>query len=133
MEYPLSFNQRYHLATLEENKARQNKDGSMTTVMGVGIPYNGNIYNVPSYDRETGEVITDKDELLQRWMPDIVSGGIKPYPQAFDGDISDHPANVAARQEHEWIERNRGGFDNVKFNKRLEDRGLLGDFFWSNK
>jgi hypothetical protein len=121
----LSLTQRYHLDTLKKGAARQNRDGSITTVYAVGIPYNGMIYNVPSYDNETGQIITDQNALLERWLPAIKSGEVKGYPEKFDGDIKQHPANVAARNEHHWVDENPGSFEDVGFNMRWKNRGLI--------
>ena len=114
----LSFTQRYHLETLKQHKARLNKDGSITTVFAVGVPYKGRIYNVPGYDRDSGLMVNPEDpkemeSLIQKWKPQIESGEIESFPSKFDGDIKDHPANVIARKEHEWIEQNRGSEANV--------------------
>ena len=109
----LSYSQKYHMETLRQNKALLNEDGSITTAYTVGVMHNGKIYNLPAYDRDTGEIIRDHKKLLDKYMDDINTGKVEGYPAKYKGDIKKHPANIAAQTEHEWIERNRGGGKNI--------------------
>jgi hypothetical protein len=93
----------YHRDRLRAGDYKPNDDGSITTVNIIGVPFNGRIYNVPGYDYKTGENM-DRDEALKRWKREIESNVYPSYPEAFEGEISDHPANVNAFNLHQIIE-----------------------------
>jgi len=98
-----SFTFKYHQDTLKQGKERRNEDGSITTVLTKGVEYNGKIYNLPGYDRETGRDLTEEEQIAHFW-PFIRAGRVEGYPVKWHGDMRDHPANVAAREEHKLID-----------------------------
>tara|TARA_R100000329_G_scaffold52638_1_gene48371 strand:+ start:5943 stop:11885 length:5943 start_codon:yes stop_codon:yes gene_type:complete len=97
----LTFNQQYHRDTIAQNQAMLNSDKSVTTAKVKGVEYKGKIYNLPSYDRNGG-FFTD-EELRKKYEVEMETGVIKGYDKNFDGPIENHPANVAARKEHELM------------------------------
>ena len=99
----VSFNQQYHIDTLNQGKELINPDGSITTAMVKGLQLGDKIYNVPFYDRENKRIMSE-DEARAYWSPFIQSGEIKGHPLRWEGDIKDHPANVQARKEHRMMD-----------------------------
>lgn len=98
-----TFTYKYHADTIKQGKALKNEDGSITTVRVIGVPYKGRIYNVPSYDRETGTILSE-EQALKRFLPNINKGEVESFGMKFNGPIDQHPANIAARTEHQLIE-----------------------------
>lgn len=98
-----SFTYKYHLDTIDKKKALLNEDGSVTTVKTIGVPYKGRIYNIPSYDNKTGRLMSE-EEAFKKFRKNIEAGEVESFPIEFQGNIQDHPANVAARAEHLGIE-----------------------------
>jgi hypothetical protein len=98
----LTFNQRYHKDTIELGQVMINEEDQPVTANVMGVEYNGKIYNLPTYNRKGG--FYTEQEALKYFRPHIDSGAIPGYVKEFDGDIRDHPANVAARQEHEMMD-----------------------------
>jgi len=125
------FVNKYHSDTVNSGKARKNADGSITTVRARGVEYNGKIYTVPGYDRDTGRDLTE-DQARERYMPQIQSGEIVGIPTAFDGPLEQHPANVGARLNHEWLDAaevtdEQIGYDQGSaFDKYLEPAMVIG-------
>lgn len=99
---PLTFNQKYHKQTIEEGLVMQNDRGQPVTARVEGIEYNGKIYNVPLYNRQGG--FYSREEAKEVYKEAIDKGLIKGYPKEFDGDIKNHPANIAAREEHKMMD-----------------------------
>jgi hypothetical protein len=79
-----------------------NEKGQPITANVIGIEYNNKIYNVPSYNRQGG--FYSEDEARENFKEDIEKGLIKGYDKKFDGPIEKHPANVAARLEHQMMD-----------------------------
>jgi len=98
----LSYNQQYHKDTIEQGKVMINEKGQPVTANVIGIEYNNKIYNVPSYNRQGG--FYSEDEARENFKEDIEKGLIKGYDKKFDGPIKNHPANVAARLEHQMMD-----------------------------
>ena len=98
----LSYNQQYHKDTIEQGKVMINEKGQPVTANVIGIEYNNKIYNVPSYNRQGG--FYSEDEARENFKEDIEKGLIKGYDKKFDGPIEKHPANVAARLEHQMMD-----------------------------
>ena len=98
-----SFTYKYHLDTIKKKLARSEPDGKITTVRTIGVPYKGRIYNIPSYDRDTGRIMSN-EEALKKFLPYIKKGAVDSFPEKWDGPIEEHPANVAARIEHQILE-----------------------------
>ena len=99
---PLTFNQQYHRDTIANKKAFQDINGNVVTANVIGVEYKGKIYNLPSYDRNGG--FFTPEELKKKYEVEMETGVIKGYNKKFDGAIEDHPANVAARNEHKLME-----------------------------
>ena len=97
----LTYNQQYHKDTIEQNKVMINEKGEPVTANVIGIEYNNKIYNVPSYNRQGG--FYTEDEAIEVFKKDIEKGLIKGYNKKFDGPIKNHPANIAARLEHQMM------------------------------
>ena len=98
----LTYNQKYHKDTIEQGKVMINEKGQPVTANVIGIEYNNKIYNVPSYNRQGG--FYSEDEARENFKEDIEKGLIKGYDKKFDGPIEKHPANVAARLEHQMMD-----------------------------
>ena len=54
---PHAFVNQYHRDTLKDEKGLRNADESVTTVMARGLEIDGQIYQVPGYDREEGRIL----------------------------------------------------------------------------
>ena len=98
----LTYNQQYHKDTIEQGKVMINEEGKPVTANVIGIEYNNKIYNVPSYNRKGG--FYSEEEARKVFKKDIEKGLIKGYDKNFDGPIENHPANVAARLEHQMMD-----------------------------
>jgi len=98
----LTYNQQYHKDTIEQGKVMINEKGQPVTANVIGIEYNNKIYNVPSYNRQGG--FYSEDEAIENFKKDIEKGLIKGYDKKFDGPIENHPANIAARLEHQMMD-----------------------------
>lgn len=72
----LQFIHDYHQDTVNQGKAFQKSNGEITTVYSTGIPYNGKIYEVPGYDRETGKFMNE-DEVAEKYIPMLESGELQ--------------------------------------------------------
>ena len=91
----LTFNQRYSIDTVNKKRALLNDDGSVTTIRSIGIEHDGKEYNVPSYDNDTGTVLSPK-AAKKKFMYAIKSGLL----QAFN---TPDEATAAAIAEHEQV------------------------------
>ena len=80
----------------------QNDRGQPVTARVEGIEYDGKIYNLPLYNRKGG--FYSREEALDIYKEAIDKGLIQGYPKEFDGDIKNHPANIAARKEHKMMD-----------------------------
>jgi|TARA_R110000822_G_scaffold83889_3_gene197267 hypothetical protein len=100
---PLTFNQQYHRDTITNKEAFQDINGNVVTANVIGVEYKGKIYNLPSYDRHGGYF--SDEELKKKYEVEMETGIIKGYNKEFDGAIVDHPANVAARNEHNLMQK----------------------------
>ena len=90
----LEFVNKYHTDTVAQKKVRRNEDGTPTTAMATGIEVDGYIATVPAYNRDTGQVITDRAKLKEMFEPKIRSGEIAVVPVKFSGARDKHPANL---------------------------------------
>jgi len=99
----------YHRDTINQKAAATNADGDPVTVNAMGIDVNGRIYMVPGYDRETGKIYTQSEEdqkaLKEAYIP-LINKGVIPSvaPLAWDGDPREHPARVAAQENHSFMD-----------------------------
>ena len=75
---------------MEQNKARLNEDGSVTTANIKSVPFNDRIYNLPSYDYETGEDMSE-DQTLKKFMKNIELGEVDSY---VDEESADKAAKI---------------------------------------
>ena len=98
----LTYNQKYHKDTIKQGKVMINEKGQPVTANVEGLEYNDKIYNVPFYNREGG--FYSEEEALKVYKEDIEKGLIKGYDKKFDGPNENHPANVAARLEHQMMD-----------------------------
>jgi hypothetical protein len=107
-----SYTQQYHDETMRQGKSRRNADGTGTSVLSVTAynPADGKWYNVPGFNRETGQDYANDDEALQKALPDIKAGRVKAYDTAEQG-IS------AAQEEHKELENPQAGLLQDLFNK----------------
>ena len=91
--------------------------------MASGISYGGKIYMVPSYNRETGEIMNE-DQTQEFWsekIPELErSGRIWPIPDNWGGPLGDHPANVMARENHRALETETYADDVAAFGAPLQ-------------
>lgn len=99
----------YHRDTIEEKAAATDREGRPVTVNATGIDVNGRIYMVPGYDRETGKIYTDSEEdqkALKEIYTPLINKGVIPSvaPTAWDGDPAEHPANIAAQENHSMMD-----------------------------
>ena len=99
----------YHRDTIEEKAAATDREGRPVTVNATGIDVNGRIYMVPGYDRETGKIYTDSEEdqkALKEIYTPLINKGVIPSvaPTAWDGDPREHPANIAAQENHSMMD-----------------------------
>ena len=141
---PFEFVNSFHKETLARNEASLNSDGSVTTVMAMGVPYNGQIYMVPGFNRETGEDFENENEAKKFWLKNIQNGDITGIPDNFnpkpflpddfntlspaeqqktlsDITMEHHPANRMAELNHEKnIEGDLDGFDPVARQKAIK-------------
>jgi hypothetical protein len=102
---PLTFNQQYHLDTIRLGLVLQDKQGNPVTAKTIGVEYKDKIYNLPSYNRRGG--FFTPEELRKKYEIEMETGIIQGYPKEFDGPIENHPANIAARAEHEMMDNDR--------------------------
>jgi hypothetical protein len=76
----LQFIHDYHNETVDKGLALRHPDElgrpQVTTVFSTGIPFEGKIYEVPGYDRETGKVMSE-DEVFEKYMPLLESGSLQ--------------------------------------------------------
>ena len=115
----VKFINEYHKNTIKNKLARRNEDGSITTVLATGIPYEGKIYLVPSYIGETGQVL-DQAEAYKYWSPKlpemIKNNAITGIPDDWVGkDISEHPANIVAKKNHYMLENESVPSSSIKW------------------
>ena len=101
----MAFTNKYHADTVAQKKGARQQNGSVMTVNATGVVYNGKIYTVPGYDRETGQRMTP-DEALERFKPDIEAGRVAGLPLDLGKDMrgAKHLANVYARENHKNVE-----------------------------
>lgn len=87
---PHAFVNQYHRDTLKDEKGLRNDDESVTTVMARGLEVDGQIYQVPGYDREEGRIldlgedgeIQGDTEIRRKWEPLVRQGKIPPVAAA---------------------------------------------------
>jgi hypothetical protein len=99
----------YHRDTIDKKAAATDREGRPVTVNATGIDVNGRIYMVPGYDRETGKIYTDSEEdqkALKEIYTPLINKGVIPSvaPTAWDGDPREHPANIAAQENHSMMD-----------------------------
>lgn len=98
--------EKYHDETVRQGAARKNQDGTSTTVLMGTVTLDGRRYLIPFYDRKNKRTMSAA-EAIEAAMPDIVSGRVDSWPEAWSGDPDSHPAEVAAREAHDRIEFGR--------------------------
>jgi len=99
----------WHRNTIASNKVAKDAQGRNVTVNAVGLPIGDKIYMVPGYLPETGEILTE-DEAYSYWKDKIPQlekeGQLSGIPNNWMGnDMSQHPANVMARKNHEFMDK----------------------------
>lgn len=128
----------YHRDTIDQKAAATNADGDPVTVNAMGIDVNGRIYMVPGYDRETGKIYTQSEEdqkaLKEAYIP-LINKGVIPSvaPLAWDGDPREHPARVAAQENHSLMDAQADeamaavnpDFDNMEESYELPNMGAM--------
>lgn len=92
----MTFNQRYNLETLKKKRALLNDDGSVTTVKSIGIEHNDKQYVIPSYDNDSGTILSPK-AAKKKFMSAILSGQVQAHDTIAE-------ANAFADEEHKQIE-----------------------------
>jgi len=128
----------YHRDTIEEKAAATNAEGDPVTVNAMGIDVNGRIYMVPGYDRETGKIYTQSEEdqkALKEIYTPLINKGVIPSvaPLAWDGDPREHPARVAAQENHSFMDAQADeamaavnpDFDNMEESYELPNLGAM--------
>jgi len=95
---PLTFNQQYHLDTIQDGSVLENIDGDPVTVNSIGITHNNKYYNVPSYDRHGG--FFRAEEAKNKFLVDIELGFITGYNTSEEADN-------AAYEEHQMMNNDR--------------------------
>ena len=98
----------WHKNTIDSKKVAKTKEGQNVTVNAVGLPFDGKIYMVPGYLPDEGKILTE-DEAYSYWKDKIPQlekeGQIVGIPNNWVGkDVSQHPANVMARKNHEFMD-----------------------------
>tara|TARA_R110000796_G_scaffold143647_1_gene260322 strand:- start:197 stop:592 length:396 start_codon:yes stop_codon:yes gene_type:complete len=120
---PFSFVNQYHADTIEQRKALRRADGRVTTVNAVGVPLNGQIYMVPGYDRDTGKVLTEAEayQAYKDIIPSLEKQGLLVgIEDNWVGDMENHPANVAARENHKFMDEAEIDEDAITWNEEVE-------------
>ena len=76
----LQFIHDYHNDTVSQGMALRHLNDMgepvTTTVFSRGLPYKGKFYEVPSYDRETGKILSE-DEAYEKYVPMLESGELQ--------------------------------------------------------
>ena len=73
------FLQNFHNSVLSKGQESKDNEGVITMkIVSVGTADDKH-YLLPSYDPNTGEIISDRDKLIDKYMPLIKSGAIKSY------------------------------------------------------
>jgi hypothetical protein len=120
---PFSFVNQYHQDTIDQRKALRRTDGRVTTVNAIGVPVNGKIYMVPGFNRDTGQILTEA-EAYRLYAPEIPKleeqGKIVGIEDNWVGDINDHPANVAARENHKFMDEAEIDEDAITWNEHAD-------------
>jgi len=115
--------QDYHDKALKINPLK-NKDGTTTTMALSDIESNGKTYLVPSYDYNTGKVLTDPKDIFNLNKKAIESGKIKPYENLYEGDLEREREKMRNRIIFDWsnfVPLKTGGFID------MEEGGLVSD------
>ncbi len=120
---PVSFINKYHTDTISQKKVLQRADGRKTTVNAYGIPLGNKIYLVPGYDRDSGKVLSE-EEAYSFWKNKIPSlekeGLIQGIEDNWTGSIEDHPANVIARENHLFMDKQEVPEDAIGYREPTE-------------
>ena len=66
----------YHNDTVNKGLALRQENGEITTVYSRGIPFQGKIYEVPAYDRNSGSLMSE-DEAYEKYTPMLESGSLQ--------------------------------------------------------
>jgi len=99
LEDYMALSNQYHFDTVDQKKARRNKDGGLTTVYSTGVEVDGMIYELPGYDRDTGRKLTE-DQVRAKYLPLIRSGQLPGLPK--DSPlVREYPT----RNHHEVIDK----------------------------
>lgn len=98
----------WHRNTISNKKVAKTKEGQNVTVNAVGLPFGDKIYMVPGYLPDEGRILTE-DEAYSYWKDKIPQlekeGQIVGIPNNWVGkDVSQHPANIMARKNHEFMD-----------------------------
>jgi len=104
--------QDYHDKALKINPLK-NKDGTTTTMALSDIESNGKTYLVPSYDYNTGKVLTNPKDIFNLNKEAIKSGKIKPYENLYEGDLEREREKMRNRIIFDWskfVPLKTGGF-----------------------
>ena len=66
----------YHNDTVSKGLALRQENGEVTTVYSRGVPFEGKIYEVPAYDRNSGRLMSE-DEAYEKYVPMLKSGALQ--------------------------------------------------------
>ena len=98
----------WHRNTVNSKQVAKTAEGENVTVNAYGLPIAGKIYMVPGYLPDEGKILTE-DEAYSYWKDKIPQlekeGKLVGIPNNWVGkDIKQHPANVMARKNHEFMD-----------------------------
>ena len=66
----------FHNKVVSSKNVKRNEDGSLTTVFSRGIKFGDKIYEVPAYDPETGENLSER-QVSDNFLPMLESGELQ--------------------------------------------------------
>jgi len=116
----------WHKNTVANKKVAKDKQGRNVTVNAVGLPIGDKIYMVPGYLPDTGKILTE-DEAYSYWKDKIPQlekeGKISGIPNNWVGsDMNQHPANVMARKNHEFMDEEEIKEDAIAYDYSKVDK-----------
>lgn len=100
------FINQYHQDTFDQGKARRNEDGTVTTVLSTGTLIDGMMYELPGYNRDTGENFTE-EEIHAEFGAQVESGEIQGLPYETDEDKAEYERLI--EKNHQGIEAESDG------------------------
>lgn len=73
-----AFFKNFHDKVVRSGKA-VTENGQTTTMRIIGLEYQGKEYLLPSFNPETGKVMTDGQAIIKKYLPDIKAGRLVGY------------------------------------------------------